>query len=162
MLDGTTIGRGMQRHLHSEFIRFLNAVERDVPAGKLIHTVLDNYAAHNHPKVLAWLARYPPTKSPLNSTVSVSIYLFEPVHQVTRSGRGGSRIPAISITDRLRALNRVFTKTLDPLEVVNLNDQWSTFLKSKVIRCGVSEIRTLNEWLSLFRGVQVALYKCVS
>jgi hypothetical protein len=31
----------------------------DVPAGKLIHTVLDNYAAHNHPKVLAWLARYP-------------------------------------------------------------------------------------------------------
>jgi hypothetical protein len=59
MLDGTTIGRGMQRHLHSEFIRFLNAVERDVPAGKLSHTVLDNYAAHNHPKVLAWLARHP-------------------------------------------------------------------------------------------------------
>jgi hypothetical protein len=59
VLDGTVIGRCMQRHRHSEFIRFLNAVEREVPAGKLIHTVLDNYATHKHPKVLAWLARHP-------------------------------------------------------------------------------------------------------
>ncbi|MGC2201275.1 MAG: IS630 family transposase [Stellaceae bacterium] len=59
VLDGTVIGRCMQRHRHIEFIRFLNAVERQVPAGKLIHTVLDNYATHKHPKVLAWLARHP-------------------------------------------------------------------------------------------------------
>ncbi len=48
----------MQRHRHIEFIRFLNAVERQVPAGKVIHTVLDNDATHKHPKVLAWLARH--------------------------------------------------------------------------------------------------------
>jgi hypothetical protein len=30
-----------------------------VPAGKLIHAILDNYAAHKHPKVRAWLARHP-------------------------------------------------------------------------------------------------------
>src|SRR5216683_3312915 len=59
VLDGTVIGRCMQHHRHSEFIRFLNAVERQLPAGKLIHTVLDNYATHKHPKVLAWLARHP-------------------------------------------------------------------------------------------------------
>jgi hypothetical protein len=29
----------MQRHRHTELIRFLNAVEREVPAGKLIHAV---------------------------------------------------------------------------------------------------------------------------
>ena len=34
VLDGTVIGRNMQRHRHQEFIRFLNAVEREVPAGK--------------------------------------------------------------------------------------------------------------------------------
>jgi hypothetical protein len=51
VLDGTVIGRCMQRHRHLEFIRFLNAVEREVPAGKVIHTVLDNYATHKHPKV---------------------------------------------------------------------------------------------------------------
>jgi transposase len=49
----------LQRHRHSEFIRFLNAVERQVPAGKVIHAVLDNYATHKHPRVLAWLARHP-------------------------------------------------------------------------------------------------------
>jgi transposase len=49
----------MQRHRHSQFIRFLNAVERQVPAGKLIHAVLDNDATHKHPKVLAWLSRHP-------------------------------------------------------------------------------------------------------
>ncbi len=59
VLDGTVIGRCMQRHRHREFIRFLNAVEREVPAGKLIHSVLDNYATHKHPKVLAWLSRHP-------------------------------------------------------------------------------------------------------
>jgi transposase len=59
VLDGTVIGRCMQRHRHGEFIRFLNAVERQVPAEKPIHAVLDNYATHKHPRVLAWLARHP-------------------------------------------------------------------------------------------------------
>ncbi len=59
VLDGTVIGRCMQRHRHEEFIRFLNAVERKVAAGKLVHAVVDNYATHKHPKVKAWLARHP-------------------------------------------------------------------------------------------------------
>jgi hypothetical protein len=42
----------MQRHRHQEFIRFLNAVEHEVPAAKAIHVVLDNYATHKHPKSL--------------------------------------------------------------------------------------------------------------
>jgi transposase len=59
VLDGSVIGQCMARHRHQEFIRFLNAVERAVPAGKLIHAILDNYAAHKHPKVRAWLTRHP-------------------------------------------------------------------------------------------------------
>ena len=59
VLDGTVIGRYMQRHRHQEFIRFLNAVEAAVPAGKQVHAILDNYAAHKHPKVRAWLDRHP-------------------------------------------------------------------------------------------------------
>jgi transposase len=58
VLDGTVIGRNMQRHRHQEFIRFLNAVEREVPAGKTIHAILDNYAAHKHPAARRWLARH--------------------------------------------------------------------------------------------------------
>jgi transposase len=58
ILDGKVIGRCMQQHRHQEFIRFLNAVERAVPAGKLIHAIADNYATHKHPKVREWLLRH--------------------------------------------------------------------------------------------------------
>jgi transposase len=58
VLDGTVIGRNMQRHRHQEFIRFLNAVEAEVPASKAVHVILDNYAAHKHPKVRQWLDRH--------------------------------------------------------------------------------------------------------
>jgi transposase len=58
ILEGKVIGRCMQRHRHQEFIRFLNAVEREVPADKAVHVVLDNYATHKHPRVKAWLQRH--------------------------------------------------------------------------------------------------------
>jgi len=58
VLDGTVLGRCMQRHRHQEFVRFLNTVEAAVPAGKLVHVILDNYATHKHPKVRAWLDRH--------------------------------------------------------------------------------------------------------
>ncbi len=59
ILDGTVIGRCMKQHRHQEFIRFLNAVERAVPAGRVIHAIADNYATHKHPNVLKWLADHP-------------------------------------------------------------------------------------------------------
>jgi transposase len=62
VLDGTVIAQNMQRHRHhrhQEFIRFLNRIEREVPADKVIHVILDNYAAHKKDKVQEWLARHP-------------------------------------------------------------------------------------------------------
>jgi len=74
VLEGSVIGRCMQRHTHQEFIRFLNAIENQghrepgpsrtraienqVPANKQVHVVLDNYATHKHPKVIEWLGRH--------------------------------------------------------------------------------------------------------
>ena len=58
VLDGTVIGRNMQRHRHQEFIRFLNVINAQVPADKAVHIILDNYATHKHPKVRAWLDRH--------------------------------------------------------------------------------------------------------
>ncbi len=59
VLDGTVIGQNMQRHRHQEFIRFLNRIEREIPVGKVIHAIVDNYAAHKHEKVRSWLTRHP-------------------------------------------------------------------------------------------------------
>jgi transposase len=59
VLEGSVISRCMQRHRHQEFLRFLNAIERAVPVGKVVHAILDNYGSHKHPKVLKWLTRHP-------------------------------------------------------------------------------------------------------
>ena len=59
ILDGTVLGRCMKQHRHQEFIKFLNAIERAIPAGKIIHAIMDNYATHKHPKVCKWLANHP-------------------------------------------------------------------------------------------------------
>lgn len=56
---GKVMSQNMQRHRHQEFIRFLNTVNRSLPPDRQVHVVLDNYATHKHPKVLAWLARHP-------------------------------------------------------------------------------------------------------
>jgi transposase len=47
-----------RRHRHEEFLRFLKNVARAYPRVEL-HIVADNYAAHKHPDVQAWLARHP-------------------------------------------------------------------------------------------------------
>src|SRR5437016_5669364 len=65
ILEGKVIGRCMQRHRHQEFIRFLNAIEREVAADKTVHVVLDNYATHKHPKGWRGIRASPSTSRPL-------------------------------------------------------------------------------------------------
>ena len=57
-LTGEVFGRNMARHRHQEFLRFLNALEREIPAGKVVHVVLDNVATHKTPEVMRWLERH--------------------------------------------------------------------------------------------------------
>jgi len=112
VLDGTVIGRNMQRHRHQEFIRFLNAIDAEVPAGKVIHVILDNYAAHKHPKVRAWLKRHerfifhftPTSCSWLNAVEGFFAKLTR-----RRLKRGVFR----SIVDLQAAINRFLAETND-------------------------------------------------
>ena len=46
-------------HRHQEFLSFLRQIDANVPPELDLHLVLDNYAAHKHEKVKAWLARHP-------------------------------------------------------------------------------------------------------
>ena len=127
VLDGTVIGRNMQRHRHQEFIRFLNAIEAEVPAGKVVHVIIDNYAAHKHPKVRQWLDRHarftfhftPTSCSWLNAVEGFFARLAK-----RRLKRGVFR----SITDLQAAINRFldehncaskpFTWTADPDKII--------------------------------------------
>jgi len=59
VLDGTVIGHCLPRHRHTEFLSFLERVERAAPRRRAIHLILDNYGTHKHPKVRAWFATHP-------------------------------------------------------------------------------------------------------
>ena len=59
MLDGKVIGDCMPRHRHQEFIRFLNRIDGETPAGLDLHLIVDNYGTHKHPRVKSWLRRHP-------------------------------------------------------------------------------------------------------
>ena len=55
---GRVTGHCLPRHRHQEFLRFLRQIARAYP-GVELHLVMDNYAAHKHPAVRAWLAANP-------------------------------------------------------------------------------------------------------
>jgi transposase len=55
---GRVTGVCKNRHRHQEFLAFLKHVARVYPDREL-HLVMDNYAAHKHPNVNAWLAGNP-------------------------------------------------------------------------------------------------------
>lgn len=81
VLEGKVIARNMQRHRHQEFIRFLREIEKEIPGGKVIHVVLDNYAGHKHAKVRAWLSRIhagPFTSRPRHRPGSTPLKGFSP------------------------------------------------------------------------------------
>jgi transposase len=59
VLEGKVIGQCMKRHRHQEFIRFLNVIDARVAKKKMVHVIVDNYAAHKHPKVLEWIETHP-------------------------------------------------------------------------------------------------------
>lgn len=58
VLTGEVFGQNKQRHRTKEFIGFLNAFEREIPAGKVVHVVLDNLQTHKSPPVMRWLERH--------------------------------------------------------------------------------------------------------
>jgi transposase len=110
VFEGRVIGRCMQRHRHQEFIRFLNAIEAEVPVGKLVHVILDNYATHKHPKVRAWLKRHPRFVFHFTPTSSSWLNAVEGYFaKLTRSRlkRGVFR----SIVDLQAAINRFLAET---------------------------------------------------
>ena len=56
---GKVIGQCMKRHRHQEWLTFLRTIDRSTPKSLDLHLIADNYAAHKHPAVEAWLEKHP-------------------------------------------------------------------------------------------------------
>ena len=55
---GKVTARMAPRHRHQEFLTFLRQIARAYP-GQDLHLIMDNYAAHKHAAVKAWLGENP-------------------------------------------------------------------------------------------------------
>jgi hypothetical protein len=105
VLDGTVVGRCMQRHRHREFPRFPDAAEAAVPAGKPVRAILDDCGTHERPKVMAWLARHPrrtfhstPTAAPWLDAVEG--FSAKPTRRRLRRGVSGSPVESRAAINR--------------------------------------------------------------
>jgi transposase len=56
---GKVIGEVHRRHRSTEFRKFLDRIDAEVPAHLDIHVVLDNYGTHKTPLIQRWLLRHP-------------------------------------------------------------------------------------------------------
>lgn len=59
VLNGQVIGQCQARHRHTEWLNFLEQIDRETPQDKALHLIADNYATHKHPAVLEWLTQHP-------------------------------------------------------------------------------------------------------
>jgi transposase len=57
--SGKVLGQLHRRHRSREFRRFLDTIERNVPAALEVHLILDNYGTHKTQLIRRWLAKRP-------------------------------------------------------------------------------------------------------
>lgn len=57
--EGKVLGTCMPKHRHQEWLKFLRLIDRETPADKELHLIVDNYSTHKHAKVKQWLMRHP-------------------------------------------------------------------------------------------------------
>jgi transposase len=67
---GSVIGTCMPRHRAQEFRKFLDEVERNVPAGLDVHVVMDNASSHKTKLIRDWFARRPHWRAHFTPTSS--------------------------------------------------------------------------------------------
>jgi hypothetical protein len=110
-----------------EFIRFLNTIDAEVPAGKVAHVIRDNYADHKHPNERRWLGSTATTASHSTSRLR-RVSCSTPSKASSKlTKRRLKRGVFVSVVDLQAAVNRFvaehtkirpFTWTADPDKII--------------------------------------------
>jgi transposase len=77
VLTGKVIGQCLPRHRHTEFLKFLRTIDREVPKELAVHLICDNYGTHRHESVRAWLDKHPRFQLHFTPTSSSWLNLVE-------------------------------------------------------------------------------------
>jgi transposase len=77
LTSGKVIGALHDRHRAIEFKKFLQTIDREVPAHLDVHLVLDNSSTHKTPQIKRWLAQHPRFQLHFTPTSSSWLNLVE-------------------------------------------------------------------------------------
>src|SRR5690348_16789411 len=75
ILNGKVIGTCQGQHRSREFVRFLNHLEKNLPADQEIHLIMDNYCTHKSAEVQRWLKAKKRTRFHFHFTPTSSSWL---------------------------------------------------------------------------------------
>ena len=109
---GTVIGKCMPRHRAQEFRRFLDMVERNVPADLDIHVVMDNASSHKTKLIRNWFAKRPTWHAHFTPTSSSWInqverfFAFLTDKQIKRGAHRSTKELEAAITTYIDARNK--------------------------------------------------------
>lgn len=113
---GEVITQCSHRHRHQEFLRFLNLIDKNVPADLDVHLVVDNYSTHKHQKVKRWLAKrpryhihYTPTYASWLNQVEIWFNII-----TQKAIRRGSFRSVRQLMDRIREFVQNYNKKSSP------------------------------------------------
>jgi len=133
-LSGKVIEQCLPRHRHSEFLQFLEHIDKNVPAKLDIHLILDNYATHKHPAVQAWFGSHPRYHvhfTPTSSSWLNAVERFFSEITVKRIRRGTFRL--------VRELERAISSF-----VAEHNSQAKPFIWTKTARTILRKIKNCH------------------
>jgi transposase len=105
------IGECYPRHRTEEFRRFLNTIDKAVPADLEVHLILDNYATHKTKSIQRWLAKRPRFHVHYTPTYSSWLNLVErwfgilTERKIKRSSHRSTRELKTDIRDFIRHTN---------------------------------------------------------
>ena len=123
---GEVLGECYARHRAREFLRFLRAIDGNVPADLDVHRIVDNYSTHKTPDVQRWLAKHPRFHVHYTPTYSSWINLVErwfallSQRKIKRASHRSTRELERDIRDFLKHTNDhpkpfVWTKSADQI-----------------------------------------------
>jgi transposase len=143
ILTGAVLGICKPRHTHAEWLSFLKAIDREVPRGKDLHVICDNYSTHKHPEVLAWLQAHPRIKIHYTPTSASWINMVERFFRdltVNAIRRGAFT----SVPDLIATIDEYLIEhNIDPKPFI-----WTASAKhilAKVMRAQAALLNTLHE-----------------
>jgi putative transposase len=116
VLNGEVIAQCRPRHRHQEFLDFLRAIDKAVPAGLDVHCIADNYASHKHPKVRAWLVQRPRWHMHFVPTYSSWLNQVERFFSIitTRAIRRGSFSSVKDLTSKIDSFVANYNENCQP------------------------------------------------